>query len=726
MGIGFGKRKLRDLLEEDERLFRETKHYYGIKELRNKEADPLKYERFHSRLLTSVIGARESVKFVAASPAVREYGELVFGLYTPEGDTIALSTGILVHVHTMSAFAKWMIRNNYEEDPGIRNGDVFANNETWAGGVHTADVQTLIPIFYRDELIGWAGGVTHELEVGAHEHGSMSIFSPERFGEGYHISAEKVGENDEYYSYYLNKIRVSSRMPNWWIMDEKARLAGSIMIRNEVLRVIEEFGIDYYMRTIREIIEDGRREFLVKIKERFVPGRFKASGFQCQPWKGLPHLHPLIREDMVNQVPVEVNVNPDGTIHIDFEGSSPWGYHPYNCTPSAMDGGLWVTITQIFAYDGKVNDGAYLCVTQHLPKGSIVNADYKYVATSIAWATLIPTYALIGSLLAQGYFARGFLEEVFVPSAANSLYNGGGINQFGETVGLSVFEMAACQSGGRAVIDGIDCGYTLWNPESDQGNAELWELLAPIVYLGRRFVPNSMGHGMYRGGVGWASLWMIWNTSRFNIACSGQIAKQPWVPGLFGGYPGPAWHGITAIDTNMAELIRKGETLPHTFDDVVEMVKSNKLKVEEFDIHNRPYWEDVKTYDLVGIFYTGGAGYGDPIERDPELVLKDLGEGKLTADFAEKMYGVKCSFDEKNQKWVYDLEATRKLREEIRRERLARAVPAKDWYLRERERILRKELPEDIKRGLRECMAISPKWAKEYREFWQLPDGFTF
>ncbi|MEX2752912.1 MAG: acetone carboxylase subunit alpha, partial [Candidatus Freyarchaeota archaeon] len=98
----------------------------------------------------------------------------------------------------------------------------------------------------------------------------------------------------------------------------------------------------------------------------------------------------------------------------------------------------------------------------------------------------------------------------------------------------------------------------------------------------------------------------------------------------------------------------------------------------------------------------------------------------LTTDFAEKMYGVKCRFDEKNQKWVYDAEATKKRREDIKKERLAKAVPAKEWYFREREKILKKELPDDTKRGLRECMTISPKWAKEYREFWQLPEEFTF
>src|SRR5699024_8943165 len=135
--------------------------------------DPLKFEAFHSRMLSTTISTRETMKYIASSPAVRDVEEFVIGLYTPEGDAIALSTGIMVHVHTLSEFIKFVIRN-YEEDPGIRPGDIFANNEAWAGGVHTPDVMTVIPFFYGGELVGWIGSVTHEMESGTYEGPGMS------------------------------------------------------------------------------------------------------------------------------------------------------------------------------------------------------------------------------------------------------------------------------------------------------------------------------------------------------------------------------------------------------------------------------------------------------------------------------------------------------------------------------------------------------------------------
>ena len=72
-----------------EQLFEETGHYQGLTELPNLEADPLQFESFHSRLLSTIISTRETMKYIASSPAVRDFEEFVIGLYTPEGDAIA-------------------------------------------------------------------------------------------------------------------------------------------------------------------------------------------------------------------------------------------------------------------------------------------------------------------------------------------------------------------------------------------------------------------------------------------------------------------------------------------------------------------------------------------------------------------------------------------------------------------------------------------------------------
>ena len=127
--IGWNGKSLSDMLEESERLMKETKRYYGLEKLALKEQDPFKYERAFARLRGALVSARETALHVAASPIVKEIGELCFALYTPEGDSLVVSTGILVHVHTMSEAVKFMVKQNYEDDPGINPGDIFLNND---------------------------------------------------------------------------------------------------------------------------------------------------------------------------------------------------------------------------------------------------------------------------------------------------------------------------------------------------------------------------------------------------------------------------------------------------------------------------------------------------------------------------------------------------------------------------------------------------------------------
>src|SRR3546814_4404563 len=123
----------RGRLIEAERLMEETGFYDGITEHSLRAEDPLKFETLHTKLRAYCVSAREMARRISASPGVREVGEMVVAIYTPEGDANALSNGIMVHVHTMSRFIKWMIREGYEANPGINPGDIFANNDAFIG-----------------------------------------------------------------------------------------------------------------------------------------------------------------------------------------------------------------------------------------------------------------------------------------------------------------------------------------------------------------------------------------------------------------------------------------------------------------------------------------------------------------------------------------------------------------------------------------------------------------
>ena len=202
-----------------------------------KESDPIGYEKLFARLRGGLVSARETALNISASPIVRELGELCFALYTPEGDSMALSTGIIVHVHTMSDAIKFMVRSGWEHNPKIRPGDIFANDDPVIGDVHNADVQTFVPIFDPDgsgELIAWAGGVTHVLDIGASTPGGVPVGPTSRLDDGIDLPCMKIGEEDELAQWHLLRCSKRSRAPMYYLLDERTRLAGCHMVRAAV------------------------------------------------------------------------------------------------------------------------------------------------------------------------------------------------------------------------------------------------------------------------------------------------------------------------------------------------------------------------------------------------------------------------------------------------------------------------------------------------------------
>lgn len=716
---------LRDQLEASEAAFAATGRYQGLDELPIVAAQPMELERFHSRLVSTVIATRETVKHIAASPGTREIGEFVISLYTPEGDAIALSTGIMVHVHTLSEFIKFMIRDGYEQNPKIRPGDVFENNESWAGGVHTADVQTVIPIFYGDKLVGWVGSVTHELDVGSAEGGSMVCMSPERYHEGLHISAEKIGENDEIRHDYFNRLKWNLRMADWWILDTKSKLAGMLMVRDTVVKLIDEVGTDFYQQATRELIEDSRRSFLRRIRRVLVPGRYKLIGYNFFQWAQESFVHPFARRDMGQVVPLEVTVAGYGQLITDFEGASRADFHPYNATPSGVNGALWVSITQMLAYDGKVNDGPYHAVVQKFSKGSVLDTDYAGSSTSSSWWTTIPLYSGFMRLLSHGLFARGFLEEV-MQGTPTQVPNFAGMDALGRPIAVTNFEIAGGSSGAKALWDGIDCGHQIWNPEAGQSDAEIWELALPKLYLARSLVPNHHGMGRFRGGNTWESAFVLHNTSMLSYIIAGTdqggISHQK---GMFGGYPAPGPRYFWARGTDLkGRIAANGSPLPRTMRDIEASLTDGRLASEDYRFNNGPLWSpSMADGDLCGYYVTGGAGYGDPLEREPHRAVSDLEMGIVDPGYLAKVYGIIArprADAAAGTDWDVDESATDAVREDIRRQRLEQSVPFAQWWQAERAAAAAPQVPYVLDDMYAKSAALSDKLVRQYTEFWQI------
>ncbi len=725
-GIGPDGLTLVTALARNRELLDETGHYHGISDLRLKAENYLHYESLHARLRSAVVNARETSKKISASPGVREVGESVVALYTPEGDSVVLSTGIMVHVHTLSRFIQWMIERDYESDPGIAHGDVFANNDPFVSDVHPPDLMNVMPIFHGKELIGWVGAVAHELEIGGVFGGANQTTTAERFGQGMIVSAEKVAVNDKIRRDFFVRAEMNLRTPVYFVLDEKAMVSACLDVREKVLEVVEQYGLDYYKRAIREIIEEGRRAHLQRMKMLTVPGRYRSAAHAGHLFEGKAGASPLSRNCIVH-IPLEMTIDRQGFMTIDYEGAGRKMWNPYNCPPAAMDGGFFVTLTQFIDFDGKVNDGCWFATRMICPPGSWCNPGDDMTATSSAWGSLMPGFGSLQRMISRSFLARGFREEVFLGQVNTPIIEGGGINQYGLRFGGQNLECSAEGSGARGIMDGIDCGYVGWNPESDMGNVEIWEMTLPILYLGRRIWRDSPGAGKYRAGATYSSLLMIHKTPLYNVVSTIHSDKVFDNQGMCGGYPGPtAKFEYVSRNNDLRERIARKEPLPHVEGDPRRPDMSTRVR-GEFKIVDGVFLEQpLRSGDLFQFFYNTGGGYGDPIERDPEAVRRDLDNGIQSIEIAANVYRVAARFDAETKRHVVDAEATRKSRTECHEERGRRAVPVKQWMAKERERLLRQKLGREVKEMYNDVFGFSERWGREYREFWKLPGDFVF
>jgi acetone carboxylase alpha subunit len=725
-GIGEDGKTIKEMMEENARLYRETGCYAGITDPHLLKEDPIKGELFHSRILSSLIAGRETTRMISGSPFVREVAELCVGLYTPEGDNIAQSTGIQVHIKLMGDNIQWMINKNYEEEVGINDGDFFISNEPVIANMHAADVYDILPIFWEKELIGWVVTVIMEMDIGAVSPGMMPTANVERGTDGLKWCCERIGSNDKLNRDFEHKIEISLDMSDIFLLDRKGAIAANIRVREDVKRIIGEFGIDYYKRAVRELIEEERRNQIVRIRQRMVPGRYRGVVPAEFPMEDQPVVWIPAKKDTIRLIPIQMDVLPSANLVLDFEGIGEWGWHPFNGTPKAIWGGVSVITVQTLSYDGRGNLGSLLPMeVKEPPVDSLFNpSQIQKLATSTPWAPIIDLFGMWTHLLGIAFYLRGFREETF-NYRSSAGWQMAGYDQMGNkrpllAAGTGYFGPGAC-----GVCDGVDCGGWLATPEVDMGSAEVWELFVPHMEMSHRFDPYSVGYGRFRSGLSIPTVSMVHNSKQL-IGCAALgTASDRIIPNLgqFGGYPGGRRNMLLLRHDNLPELMEKREPIFHELGHPSDL--KERFPGEVIDTGLIPAPMEVFEGDLMASVTASGGGLGDPIERDPGLITDDLDNGLTDEWQAENIYCVKTSYDEKEKQWSADDAGTEELRKAKRKERLSRGVPAKEWWQKARQRVVDRKLDHQIVEMYQSSMRLSESFTQEYKDFWALPDDYN-
>jgi len=255
MGICYQGKTLLEVVEERERLFKDTGYAYGLDELDLVEGDPAKFMRFQMRLVAACINAREMAKLISANPMSLIQGELLFMLATPEGDIVSASYGLAGHIQSFPFMIRSIAGLGFEDDPKIEVGDIFGTNDPLYGAPHNADCYTWVPVYYKDELIGWTAGLNHIVDVGGLQPGGLGTISPSVFTDGFTYPPTKTGANFKQHRWWDLHWKRRTRTETFNVLDDKMRAAGSVALHDRILKIVEEFGIDYYRKGVKQIIE---------------------------------------------------------------------------------------------------------------------------------------------------------------------------------------------------------------------------------------------------------------------------------------------------------------------------------------------------------------------------------------------------------------------------------------------------------------------------------------
>jgi N-methylhydantoinase B len=306
--------------------------------------------------------------------------------------------------------------------------------------------------------------------------------------------------------------------------------------------------------------------------------------------------------DLDRLVRIEATVTVSGSeLTVDFTGSDAQVAGPINCVLASTLSAVYYVLKVVIGGDVPNNAGCYRPIHLVLPEGSVVNARSPAAVNSRSVVVRRIVDCMLGAL---NKALPGKL-----PAASNGhplVMSIGGIDPADGRPYVTA-EIAAGGMGGRPTKDGLE---SIQTDTSNAQNipAEALELEFPIRVSYWRLRDDSGGAGRFRGGLGFEKGFeVLRGTAR--VSHRGERHRTaPW--GLFGGGPGASSRSV---------LRRRGEA---------EVQIPSKL---EFTLDPGDALED---------WTTGGGGYGDPLERDPDLVLADVLDRKVSEAAARAAYGV--------------------------------------------------------------------------------------
>jgi N-methylhydantoinase B len=534
----------------------------------------------------------------AYSPIFNESLDFSCVIFDPSGQMLAQAEFCPSQIGTIKFTVEWTIAELGLD--AFDQGDVVIHNDPYRGSGHVPEHMLLMPVFSEGDIVAFVANVAHMSEVGAKTPGGLSGDATEIFQEGLLVPPVKIKRRGEDVQDIWKMILSNHRTPRVTYGDFRAMMASLELAERRLHKLIGEHGLDVFNASGKELIAIAERRMRAEIEQ--IPD-------------GTYFFEDAIEDDGIGDepFPMKLELTVDGSeVIADFTGSAAQAAGPVNAIYAVTASAIYNAFLHLTDPTIPRNEGCYRPFTIIAPRGTIVNCEFPApVAGGNTETSPRITDMVFGAL-------AGAIPERVVASCGGTsspFLFGGQDPRDGSPYAHFHFEGVGW--GGRPGRDGNSMVVTI-NGNCRNTPVEVFESRYPAFRIdGYRLTTDSGGAGQYRGGLGGERLFTVCVPQVTVSALLNRMKVEPW--GILGGGAG-AVGGLW--------VRRAGEGEWRTF-------------VEEFGTMSPSKFSGVLLHegDQVKILMPGGGGYGDPIERDRESVLRDVEEGFVSREAARELYG---------------------------------------------------------------------------------------
>jgi N-methylhydantoinase B len=584
------------------------------------EIDPVTYEVVRHNLWQINEEHGATIQRISGSPVAMYALDLNPSILTEDAEFVYFGPYMQYMSGVTDTQVKWTLENR-SDNPGINEGDMFIANDPWVGAAHQQDVMLLCPVFWEGELFCWVTNCLHQYDIGGITPGSFCPSAESAFEEGILLPPLKIIENFEIRKDIEAVYLRSSRKPDLVALDFRAQMAGNTTARERVLDLIKRYGARTVKGVMKRVIDNSEKSFLekmAKIPDGYWQDRTYVEA--CRPGDRRTHR-------------VMIGLRKEGNKLLFTNDGSADQDGAMNATYSGWRGSIMVAVNELLCWDQYFACGGALRHIEFDPTPGTFNCANYPASVSTApiqsmEISLYPAYNVLSKMI---YPDAEMRKDIMCIGGTSqwpaTLFRG--IDQWGERYGYLLIDPIGGAIGAFSMADGINTGGQSRTPICQLPNIEHTEQSFPVLFLYRKELPDSGGAGQYRGGLSAESCFIPHNTDVITQDTLSSGNATPTSSGMLGGYPA-ATNAYTFVRNSDIFDRMNASDMPN---DAAEMHGDSvtlQLREENFEQHGS---------DVYAVRWTGGGGFGDPMERAPEDIDQDLEDYSVTAESALKHYG---------------------------------------------------------------------------------------